>query len=170
MLYPLSMGQLWQYHKKSDCNAYYKSGQFDAEVLVQNLFEVLTGHVFCIVCCHRWYYLCDQTYKSLLSYKQISRWHKKLKNGNDSIRFTSQFCEQSKGINVAERFPQSILLHYTAFITTLATLGTTWQQCGQAWAQLGITWWPLVKHILSSWVPHNNHLWPYRDPQGTRDI
>ena len=108
--------------------------------------------------------------KSLLSYKQISRWHKKLKNGNDSIRFTSQFCEQSKGINVAERFPQSILLHYTAFITTLATLGTTWQQCGQAWAQLGITWWPLVKHILSSWVPHNNHLWPYRDPQGTRDI
>ena len=123
--------------KKSDCNAYYKSGQFDAEVLVQNLFEVLTGHVLFIVCCHGWYYLCNQTYKSLLSYNQISKWNKKIKNENDLIRLTSQFCEQSKSINVAERFPQSILLHHTAFITTLATLGTTWEQCGQAWAQLG---------------------------------
>ena len=32
---------------------------------------------------------------------------------------------------------RGILLHYTAFITTLATLGTTWEQYGQAWAQLG---------------------------------
>ena len=60
-----------------------------------------------------------------------------MKNENDLIRLTSQFCEQSKGINAAERFPQSILLHYTAFITTLATLDTTWEQYGQAWAQLG---------------------------------
>ena len=62
---------------------------------------------------------------------------KERKKENDSTRFTSQFCEQSKNINVAERFPQSILLHHTAFITTLATLGTTWEQYGQAWAQLG---------------------------------
>ena len=120
--------------KKSYCNAYHKSGHFDAEILVENLFEVLTGHVLIIVRCHGWY-LCNQTYKSLFSYNQMSRRKKKIENGNDLIRFISQLCEQWKSINGAERFPQSIWLRFTAVITTLATLGTTWQQCGQDGAQ-----------------------------------
>ena len=73
----------------------------------------------------------------IFAIKPINLYSHTTKHQDEIKRFTSQFCEQSKSIDGAERFPQSILLHYTAFITTLATLGTTWEQYGQAWAQLG---------------------------------
>ena len=121
----LSQGEFLYHPPKMYPHAFHKSGQFDAKVLVQNLFEVLTGHVLFIVCCHGWY-LCNQTYKSLSSYSQMSRRNKKIENGNDSIRFISQNVNNERAFMVLRG-------SHKAFDCVLLQLSPHWQH----WAPLG---------------------------------